>query len=71
MRKSFQQSETFAEKIARFITHPVVVPILLSIAGLGLVVELYSPGFGVPGTMAIISLVVIFLWTSCCRACRL
>ena len=53
-------NETFAESIARFVTNPVVVPILLSIAGLGLVVELYSPGFGVPGTMAIISLVLFF-----------
>jgi len=53
-------NETFAEKIARFVTHPVVVPILLSIAGLGFVLELYSPGFGVPGTMAGISLVLFF-----------
>lgn len=53
-------SETFTEKIARFITSPIVVPILLSIAGLGLVVELYSPGFGVPGTMAISSLLLFF-----------
>ncbi len=53
-------NETFSEKIARFITHPVVVPILLSIAGLGFVLELYSPGFGVPGTMAGISLVLFF-----------
>lgn len=51
---------SFAEGIARFITHPIVVPILLSIAGLGLVVELYSPGFGVPGTMAITSLFLFF-----------
>lgn len=51
---------TIFEKIARFITHPIVVPILLSIAGLGLVVELYSPGFGVPGTMAISSLLLFF-----------
>ncbi len=43
-----------------FVTHPVVVPILLSIAGLGLVLELYSPGFGVPGTMAISSLLLFF-----------
>ena len=28
--------ETFAEKLARFITNPVVVPILLSIASLGI-----------------------------------
>lgn len=53
-------NETFTEKIARFITNPVVVPILLSIAGLGFVLELYSPGFGVPGTMAGISLVLFF-----------
>ena len=52
--------ETISESIARFITHPVVVPILLSLAGLGLVVELYSPGFGVPGTMGIVSLLLFF-----------
>ena len=52
--------ETFSESVARFITNPVVVPILLSIAGLGLVVELYSPGFGVPGAMGISSLLLFF-----------
>ena len=44
---------TLAENIARIVTNPIVVPILLSIASLGLVLELYSPGFGVPGTMAL------------------
>jgi membrane-bound serine protease (ClpP class) len=53
-------NETFTESIARFVTHPVVVPILLSIAGLGFVLELYSPGFGVAGTMATSSLVLFF-----------
>lgn len=51
---------TVSEQIARFITNPVVVPILLSIAGLGLIVELYSPGFGVAGTMGISSLLLFF-----------
>ncbi|WP_039041700.1 nodulation protein NfeD [Sporosarcina sp. ZBG7A] len=51
---------TFSEKIARFITNPVVVPILLSIAGLGLIVELYSPGFGVAGTMGVSALLLFF-----------
>jgi len=51
---------SFTEGIARFVTHPIVVPILLSIAGLGLVVELYSPGFGVPGTMALSALLLFF-----------
>ena len=53
-------NETFTESIARFVTHPVVVPILLSIAGLGFVLELYSPGFGVAGTMAASSLALFF-----------
>lgn len=53
-------TETFVESLARFITNPIVVPILLSVAGLGLVVELYSPGFGVAGTMGITSLLLFF-----------
>ncbi|SIT82390.1 NfeD family protein [Edaphobacillus lindanitolerans] len=53
-------TETFSEKLARFITNPVVVPILLSIAGLGLIVELYSPGFGVPGTMGVSAILLFF-----------
>lgn len=55
-----QTEPTLAENIARFITHPIVVSILLSLAGLGLVVELYSPGFGVPGSIGLISLVLFF-----------
>lgn len=52
--------ESFAEKLARFITNPIVVPILLSIGSLGLVLELYSPGFGIPGFMGISSLLLFF-----------
>lgn len=51
---------TFAEKLARFITNPIIVPILLSIASLGLIVELYSPGFGVPGIMGLSALGLFF-----------
>jgi membrane-bound serine protease (ClpP class) len=51
---------SFAEKIARFVTSPIVIPILLSVASLGLIVELYSPGFGVPGTMGLTSLGLFF-----------
>ncbi|AYJ89000.1 nodulation protein NfeD [Bacillus safensis] len=51
---------SFAEKVARFLTHPIVIPILLSIASLGLVVELYSPGFGIPGTMGVTALLLFF-----------
>lgn len=55
-----ETEETFTESLARFITHPIIVPILLSIASLGLIVELYSPGFGVAGTMGLISLALFF-----------
>ena len=53
-------NETFAEKVARFVTNPIIVPILLSIASLGLIVELYSPGFGVAGTMGLSALGLFF-----------
>lgn len=51
---------SFAEKIARFVTHPIIIPILLSIGSLGLVLELYSPGFGIPGMMGISALLLFF-----------
>ncbi|MFC0558035.1 NfeD family protein [Halalkalibacter alkalisediminis] len=51
---------SFSEQIARFVTHPVVIPILLSIGSLGLVLELYSPGFGIPGLMGISALLLFF-----------
>ncbi len=52
--------EGLAVKIARFLTNPVVVPILLSIGSLGLVAELYSPGFGLPGITGLTSLLLFF-----------
>ncbi|MEI3606853.1 nodulation protein NfeD [Pseudogracilibacillus sp. SE30717A] len=51
---------TFVEEVARFVTNPIVIPILLSVASLGLIVELYSPGFGVPGTMGLVALMLFF-----------
>lgn len=51
---------TFAEEVARFLTNPVVVPILLSVASLGLVVELYTPGFGIAGIMGLTALLLFF-----------
>ncbi|MBM7701476.1 membrane-bound serine protease (ClpP class) [Bacillus iocasae] len=50
----------FAEKLARFLTHPVVVPILLSIGSLGLIIELYTPTFGLAGSMGIGALLLFF-----------
>ncbi|MFC5542099.1 MAG: nodulation protein NfeD [Bacilli bacterium] len=52
--------ESFAEKLARFLTNPIVVTLLLTAASLGLVIELFSPGFGAPGVIGIISLILFF-----------
>lgn len=49
-----------AEVAARFLTHPAVAPILLTVGLIGLGVELFAPGFGVPGIIAIISLTAFF-----------
>lgn len=55
-----EKETTFTEEIARFLTNPVVVPILLSLASIGLIVELYSPGFGVPGSIGALALILFF-----------
>lgn len=52
---------TPAEKLARFLTHPVVMTLLL-LAGLaGIGIELFVPGFGLPGIVGITALVAYFL----------
>lgn len=52
--------ETFSETLARFLTNPIVVPILLSIAFLGLILEMFTPGVGVPGIIGFTSLMLFF-----------
>lgn len=58
--KIVKTETSFAEEIARFVTSPIVIPILLSIASIGLIVELYTPGFGIAGSMGIIALILFF-----------
>jgi membrane-bound ClpP family serine protease len=43
-----------------FLTNPIVVTVLLSIAGIGIVMELFSPRFGVPGFIGTLALLVFF-----------
>lgn len=52
--------ETFSESLARFLTNPFVVPILLSFAGLGLLLELFTPGVGIPGIIGLTFLMLFF-----------
>ncbi|TSB46839.1 nodulation protein NfeD [Alkalicoccobacillus porphyridii] len=51
---------SFAEQISRFVTHPIVIPILLSVGSLGLILELYTPGFGIPGMLGLTALGLFF-----------
>jgi len=53
--------QTWAETVVRFLTHPVVSSLLMTIGILGIVVELRTPGFGVPGVLGITSL-ALFFW---------
>ncbi len=51
----------WAENVVRFLTHPVVSSLLITIAMLGIIIELRTPGFGVPGGVGVASL-ALFLW---------
>ena len=51
----------WAEELVRLLTNPIVSSILVSVALLGIIIELRTPGFGVPGALGIASLGLI-LW---------
>jgi membrane-bound serine protease (ClpP class) len=52
---------SFSERMVRFITNPAVAGILISLGFLGLLAELTSPGFGVPGLAGLL-LLALFFW---------
>jgi membrane-bound serine protease (ClpP class) len=54
-------SPNWAENLVRFLTHPVVSSLLITIGMLGIVVELRTPGFGIPGAVGVASL-SLFFW---------
>ncbi len=51
----------WAEGVVRLLTNPVVSSLLVTVAMLGIVLELRTPGFGVAGILGIASL-ALFLW---------
>ena len=52
---------TWAESVLRFLTDPVVSSLLMTVGMLGILVELRTPGFGVPGIVGIACL-ALFFW---------
>lgn len=53
-------SINWAERLVRFLSHPVVAPILLSLGMLGVIVELKTPSFGLAGGLGLLSLAAFF-----------
>ena len=53
--------QTWAETLVRFLTHPVISSLLMTVGLLGLIVEIRTPGFAVPGTVGLLSL-GLFFW---------
>ena len=50
----------WAERIVRVLTHPVLSSVLMTIGIIGIIVELRTPGFGVPGAVGVASLAAFF-----------
>jgi membrane-bound serine protease (ClpP class) len=50
---TIQFEPTFAENLARFLVNPVIMTVLLLLGIAGVVIELFMPGFGVPGFIGI------------------
>ena len=54
-------SPNWAEELVRFLTNPIVSSLLMTIGMLGIILEIRTPGFGVPGVLGITSL-GLFFW---------
>jgi membrane-bound serine protease (ClpP class) len=54
-------SANWAEGLVRFLTHPFVASLLMTMALVGILVELRTPGFGFAGAIGLLSL-ALFFW---------
>lgn len=50
----------WAERLVRFLSHPVVAPILLTLGTLGLIIEIKTPTFGLAGLVGLTSFAAFF-----------
>jgi membrane-bound serine protease (ClpP class) len=48
-----------AERLVRLITNPIIASILMTLGVMGLLVEIRTPGFGVPGLVGVLSLALL------------
>ena len=54
----YETGENWSESIVRFLTNPVVASLLTTFGFLGILFELQSPGWGVPGTVGLTCLIL-------------
>lgn len=54
-------SQTWAETLVRFLTDPIVSSLLMTVGMLGILVEMRTPGFALPGVIGLLSL-GLFFW---------
>ncbi len=55
-----REDSNWAEDFVRFINNPIISSLLIMIGMVGLFAEVKSPGWGVPGTAAVIALAIFF-----------
>jgi membrane-bound serine protease (ClpP class) len=53
-------SPNWAERIVRFLTNPMLAPLLLSLGFIGLIVEIRTPTFGLAGAVGLVCLAAFF-----------
>ncbi|MGD8781494.1 MAG: NfeD family protein [Ignavibacteria bacterium] len=55
-----QIDSNWAEELIRFLSHPIISSILIMVGLLGMFTEIKTPGWGLPGTAAVIALALFF-----------
>ncbi len=56
-----RETPNWAENLVRLLTHPIVSSLLISLGMVGILIELRTPGLGLPGAVGITSL-ALFFW---------
>ncbi len=54
------EDTNWGEDVVRFLSHPIVSSILIMVAMLGMFTEIKTPGWGLPGTAALVALTLFF-----------
>lgn len=44
---------SWSEALTRFVTNPMVIPVLLTLGFIGIAIEMFTPGFGIPGLVGV------------------